>query len=30
MTETAELAGLYQDIHAHPELAFAGHRTAAA
>lgn len=30
MTEAAELAGLHKDIHAHPELAFAGHRTAAA
>ena len=29
MTDLAELAGLYQDIHAHPELAFAEHRTAA-
>jgi len=26
---TADLAALYQDIHAHPELAFAEHRTAA-
>jgi metal-dependent amidase/aminoacylase/carboxypeptidase family protein len=30
VTGVAELAGLYKDIHAHPELAFAGHRTAAA
>ena len=30
MTEAAELAGLYKDLHAHPELAFAEHRTAAA
>lgn len=30
MTEAAELAGLDKDIHAHPELAFAGHLTAAA
>lgn len=30
MTEVAELAGLDKDIHAHPGLAFAGHRTAAA
>lgn len=29
MTEVAELAGLYKDLHAHPELAFAEHRTAA-
>ena len=31
MTEVAEaeLAALYRDIHAHPELAFAEHRTAA-
>lgn len=30
MTEAAELGGLDKDIHAHPELAFAGHSTAAA
>jgi amidohydrolase len=29
VTDLAELAGLYQDIHANPELAFAEHRTAA-
>ena len=29
MTEEAELAALYKDLHAHPELAFAEHRTAA-
>ena len=29
MTDLAELASLYRDIHAHPELAFAEHRTAA-
>ena len=29
MTDLAELAGLYKDLHAHPELAFAEHRTAA-
>jgi amidohydrolase len=29
VTDLAELAGLYRDIHAHPELAFAEHRTAA-
>ena len=29
MTEAAELADLYKDLHAHPELAFAEHRTAA-
>jgi metal-dependent amidase/aminoacylase/carboxypeptidase family protein len=29
VTEVAELAGLYKNIHAHPELAFAEHRTAA-
>ena len=29
MTEEAELAVLYKDLHAHPELAFAEHRTAA-
>jgi hippurate hydrolase len=29
VTEVAELAGLYKDLHAHPELAFAEHRTAA-
>jgi hippurate hydrolase len=29
VTEVAELADLYKDLHAHPELAFAEHRTAA-
>jgi amidohydrolase len=29
VTDSADLAGLYQDIHANPELAFAEHRTAA-
>jgi amidohydrolase len=29
VTDLADLAGLYQDIHANPELAFAEHRTAA-
>jgi hippurate hydrolase len=29
MTDLAELADVYRDIHAHPELAFAEHRTAA-
>ena len=30
MTGQAELAAVYKDLHAHPELAFAEHRTAAA
>ncbi len=29
VADLAELAGLYRDLHAHPELAFAEHRTAA-
>jgi len=29
VTDVADLAGLYKDLHAHPELAFAEHRTAA-
>jgi amidohydrolase len=29
MTDLAELAGLYRDLHGHPELAFTEHRTAA-
>lgn len=28
VSDLAELAGLYRDLHAHPELAFAEHRTA--